>query len=371
MGETFAGVDYDTGVEAAQEFAALLPPGTPSGPGGAALARPAAGRHRPSSPARATPEQARGNAAAADLPPLTDDVLRQVAGAVRPADPAPGARPVVSRELASSSPGCPRPSCTSTTSARPRRAPSPSWPPGTRASTPVPADPDAARRLLHLHRLRALHRGLPLGRRPDPRRRGRPDAHLRGRARPGRPAGPLRRADADAVLVDRPRHPAEAFCEAVEDARVERRARPRRRAALVLRHPRRGRPAGRRRHPRRRPDPAPGRAGQLRPRRPGARRAAQLVRPALRRGPRRRAAQRPARRRVDRPGDDLGARSPTSAPSASATASPPRATRRCSRTWPTHGDPARGLPDVQRLHPLGARPRRSTRCRRWSPPASR
>ena len=29
LGETFSGVDFDTGVEAAREFAALAPPGRP------------------------------------------------------------------------------------------------------------------------------------------------------------------------------------------------------------------------------------------------------------------------------------------------------------------------------------------------------
>ena len=108
---------------------------------------------------------------------------------------------------------------------------------------------------------------------------------------------------------------------------------------------------------------AAGRAGQLRPRRPGARRAARAVRAALRRGARRGAAQRPARGRVDRPGDDLGRARPTSAPSASATASPPPTTTRLLDAPARAGDPARGLPDVQRLHPLGALARRAPAAR--------
>ena len=52
----------------------------------------------------------------------------------------------------------------------------------------VPSDLDALARLLHVPRLRALHRGLPRGRRPAPRARGHPAAHLRG----GRPTWPRR-----------------------------------------------------------------------------------------------------------------------------------------------------------------------------------
>ena len=77
VGETFSGVDFDTGVDAAREFAALAPAGT--APAQAAL------RWINQQPGVTTvipgardPQQARQNAAAAGLPPLTDDQLRGI-----------------------------------------------------------------------------------------------------------------------------------------------------------------------------------------------------------------------------------------------------------------------------------------------------
>ncbi|WP_320783761.1 aldo/keto reductase [Streptomyces sp. CRN 30] len=77
QGETFSGVDYATGVEAAAEFAALVPEGyTPAQlalrwivqqPGVTTVI-----------PGARSPEQARANAAAAKLPPLTDETLAAV-----------------------------------------------------------------------------------------------------------------------------------------------------------------------------------------------------------------------------------------------------------------------------------------------------
>ncbi|MFE9248651.1 aldo/keto reductase [Streptomyces sp. NPDC007088] len=77
QGETFAGVDFATGVEAAQEFAALVPEGaTPAQtalrwivqqPGVTTVI-----------PGARTPEQARGNAAAGELPPLSEQTLRAI-----------------------------------------------------------------------------------------------------------------------------------------------------------------------------------------------------------------------------------------------------------------------------------------------------
>jgi aryl-alcohol dehydrogenase-like predicted oxidoreductase len=74
VGETFSGVDFDTGVAAAQEFAALAPDGfTPAQlalrwiidqPGVTAVI-----------PGARNVEQARGNASAGELPPI-DDALR-------------------------------------------------------------------------------------------------------------------------------------------------------------------------------------------------------------------------------------------------------------------------------------------------------
>jgi aryl-alcohol dehydrogenase-like predicted oxidoreductase len=74
VGETFSGVDFDTGVDAAREFAALAPAG--------ATAAQAALRWVIQQPGVSTvipgarnPEQARQNAAAAELPPFTDAEL--------------------------------------------------------------------------------------------------------------------------------------------------------------------------------------------------------------------------------------------------------------------------------------------------------
>ena len=129
--------------------------------------------------------------------------------------------------------------------------------------------------------------------------------------------------------------PAPAFCEAIEDARKRAPGRLRHRAALVLRHPRRGGPAGRRGDAAHRPGRAPGRAGQLRPGRPGDRRTPAAVQAVLRPGPGGRAALGAARRGDHRAADRSGTRCASWAPSGSATASPPRRTRSCSRTWPS------------------------------------
>jgi aryl-alcohol dehydrogenase-like predicted oxidoreductase len=77
IGETFAGVDFETGVEAAQEFAALVPEGTT--PAQAALRwiiqQPGVTTVIPGARNVA---QARANSAAADVPPLSDDVLAAI-----------------------------------------------------------------------------------------------------------------------------------------------------------------------------------------------------------------------------------------------------------------------------------------------------
>lgn len=74
VGETFSGVDFDTGVEAARDFAALAPAGAT--PAQAALRwviqQPGVSTVIPGA---RNPEQARQNAAAAELPPLTDGEL--------------------------------------------------------------------------------------------------------------------------------------------------------------------------------------------------------------------------------------------------------------------------------------------------------
>jgi aryl-alcohol dehydrogenase-like predicted oxidoreductase len=79
VGETFSGVDYDTGVEAAGEFAAVVPP--QASPAQAALRwviqQPGVTTVIPGA---SSPEQARQNAAAAALPPLTPAELTAIAG---------------------------------------------------------------------------------------------------------------------------------------------------------------------------------------------------------------------------------------------------------------------------------------------------
>lgn len=76
-GETFSGVDFDTGVDAAREFAALAPAGAT--PAQAALRwviqQPGVSTVIPGA---RSPEQARQNAAAADLPPFTDGELASI-----------------------------------------------------------------------------------------------------------------------------------------------------------------------------------------------------------------------------------------------------------------------------------------------------
>jgi aryl-alcohol dehydrogenase-like predicted oxidoreductase len=77
VGETFSGVDFDTGVEAAREFAALVPAGTV--PAQAALRwviqQPGVTTVIPGA---RNPDQAQQNAVAAGLPALTDEELRGI-----------------------------------------------------------------------------------------------------------------------------------------------------------------------------------------------------------------------------------------------------------------------------------------------------
>ena len=82
MGETFAGVDFERGLEVVEELRALVPEG-------ATLAQLALrwilGFEAVSTviPGAKTPEQARANAAAADLPPLPEDSLQAIAAIYR------------------------------------------------------------------------------------------------------------------------------------------------------------------------------------------------------------------------------------------------------------------------------------------------
>lgn len=82
VGETFAGVDFERGLEVVEELRALVPRG-------ATLAQLALrwilGFEAVSTviPGAKTPEQARANAAAADLPALPEDSLRTITGIYR------------------------------------------------------------------------------------------------------------------------------------------------------------------------------------------------------------------------------------------------------------------------------------------------
>lgn len=78
MGETFSGVDYDLGLEVVEELRTLVPPG-------ATLAQLALrwiltfDAVSTVIPGAKTPEQARANAAAADLPPPAPEVMERIA----------------------------------------------------------------------------------------------------------------------------------------------------------------------------------------------------------------------------------------------------------------------------------------------------
>jgi aryl-alcohol dehydrogenase-like predicted oxidoreductase len=93
VGETFSGVDYPTGVQAAREFAAIVAEpgafdgaaGAADGAGPSATTAQAALRWAIQQPGVTTvipgarnPEQARQNAAAASLPPLSEHALGQI-----------------------------------------------------------------------------------------------------------------------------------------------------------------------------------------------------------------------------------------------------------------------------------------------------
>ncbi len=78
MGETFSGVDFETGLDAVEELRSLVPEG-------ATLAQLALrwilmfDAVSTIIPGAKTPEQANANAAAADLPPLSDATMRRIA----------------------------------------------------------------------------------------------------------------------------------------------------------------------------------------------------------------------------------------------------------------------------------------------------
>jgi aryl-alcohol dehydrogenase-like predicted oxidoreductase len=77
-GETFSGVDYDTGVDAAQEFAAIAPAGASTAQAALrwVIQQPGVSTVIPGA---RNPEQAEQNAAAAALPPFSDADLAAIA----------------------------------------------------------------------------------------------------------------------------------------------------------------------------------------------------------------------------------------------------------------------------------------------------
>ena len=93
-GETFSGVDFDTGVDAAREFAALAPAGAT--PAQAALRwviqQPGVSTVIPGA---RNPEQAEQNAAAAGAAPVQRRRSRGHRRPLRPPHPRPGPRPLV------------------------------------------------------------------------------------------------------------------------------------------------------------------------------------------------------------------------------------------------------------------------------------
>jgi hypothetical protein len=121
------------------------------------------------------------------------------------------------RSLRASLLAFPRLSCTFTTSAQYHYEPWPSWP------RDIPARAERSERisaLLHLRGLPTLHPELLGSRGLDQDCRGRAPDHVRGRGRDGGPEHPLRRTDSDAIYISISDNlPAEAFLEAIEDAR--------------------------------------------------------------------------------------------------------------------------------------------------------
>ena len=206
-------------------------------------------------------------------------------------------------------------------------------PPGHRAG-----GPRRAARVLHLPRLRALHRGLPRRRGPAARARGHPAADLRGGHRHGGAEHPLRRAHADPRHLGAGRRADRGVRRGRRGRAGRGRAGPRHPAALDLRHPRRVRPAGGGGDGRATRWPArSGDADRLRARRSRGRRrtgrssTTSSPRPAP---PACTACRTPARRPVRR---RCGTRCATSAPSGSGTARPPC---RTPSWWPTSSSTA-------------------------------
>ena len=231
--------------------------------------------------------------------------------------------------------------------------------------------PAAARGVLHLHRLRPLHRALPLGRRPRPHPRGPARPHPRRRARHGGAEHPVCRADPHAVHLGRARDRRRGLLRGRRGRPARPRAGGRSGAALGLRHPGGVRSRGRRRHPRRGPDPAPRGPRRLRPRRSGDRRAP--TRSSRRTSP---PPARPGCTACPHAGEstgpetvwdavrDLGAERIGHGISA---AHDPALLAHLAE----HGIPVEVEPDVQRPHPVGALPGRAPAARSSPRPGCR
>ena len=254
-----------------------------------------------------------------------------------------------------------------TMSARRRRGSSPSWPPRHPDST-VPTDPARLRTYFDVHAT------SPTSSRSTCRSSTWSVPRRTSGCSPTRSPGTWPRQNIRyAELTVTPYTSmlrgiaAEAFCEAIEDARVA----AERELGVVLRWifdipGEAGLPAADETL-RIATGAAAGRAGRVRARRAGDRRTAAAVQAALRRRPRGRAAQRAARRRDDRAGDDLG-RAPrpgrrADRPRHSAVAGP-RAGR---RTSPSTGSRSRSARRRTR-HPRRPLAGRAPAAARWSRP---
>ena len=214
-----------------------------------------------------------------------------------------------------------------------------------------------AGRLLRVPGLPALLADLRRGQQPGARagRRGR--AGARRGARPGRAERQVRRADRDAVHVHVGRHAGGRPHRGAGHRGAFGRAGPRDPDGLHLRHRRRVRRPGRIRDPGARADlPARG-AGGLRAGRDraGAAPFRGGVPVGVRLGHRGRAAQRAARGRDVGSGDDMGGAG-RPARRADRARHQLHGRSRPGRTAAGEPDPARGVPDVERLHPAGSYP---------------
>ncbi len=276
-------------------------------------------------------------------------------------------RPAPRRRTPPSSPDCPRPRSTCTTSGPPRPGSSRSSPPGTRVRCPATSTRcgSSSRSATSAHFIEVYLAVVDLLKEPEDLRL------LTYEVAAEMAAQNIRYAELTLT-------PWTSVATGIADRGLRRRgggragrgrAGPRRTAPLDLRHPRRVRSARGRGHVAVRPAPRPRRAHRLRSRRSGGRRRSPAVQGHLRPGPGGGAAQRAARRGDDRPGDRVvGAARPRRRTDR---------TRRLRDPGPRAGrpprrapDPAGGLPDLQHRHPR-RRPRsRTTRSGRCTTPAS-